>query len=425
MTLVVVRNMSGIVSAPSRTPSPSTGMPAPSSTGTITMIDPPGIPGTENDVTTDVTVMPSSCDASRSTPYKRATNRTPTVCPIPAPVRNSVAESGINTLPMVGGNRRVSRTLSSNAGSAASDDRELNAIDCAGKAARAKRASGTRPSTTAAGYSTSATKTTHNPHTITMYPPIARSASSPIVAASGTANANTPSGAQSRIARTRTSDASITPSTTRTTAARRSAATRSKARPNASENTISGNIAPSTAARTGFDGTSETNHCPMVGTDLACSPAAAPAPAALARNASTAAGSSVSEPSNGPPANTPNPEAIASTMMKSTIARAPRRPTARASGAAVTPAMRLDITSGITVIRIAFTNNVPTGCSTDNAVAASALSLPARASPSATPATSAIRTFAVSDIVHKDVAPHVPRTTFIGDSSPSTPPSAP
>jgi hypothetical protein len=68
VTFVVVRNMSGIVSAPSRMPIPSTGIPAAMSTGTMMMIEPPGTPGTENDVTVDVTAIVSNCAASRSTP---------------------------------------------------------------------------------------------------------------------------------------------------------------------------------------------------------------------------------------------------------------------------------------------------------------------------------------------------------------------
>ena len=45
VTLAVVRNMSGIVSTPSRMPMPSIGSPTLASTGTMAMIDPPGIPG--------------------------------------------------------------------------------------------------------------------------------------------------------------------------------------------------------------------------------------------------------------------------------------------------------------------------------------------------------------------------------------------
>ena len=60
VTLVVVRNMSGIVSTASNNPAPSAGTPAASSTGTIMMIDPPGMPGMENDVTTVVIAISAS-----------------------------------------------------------------------------------------------------------------------------------------------------------------------------------------------------------------------------------------------------------------------------------------------------------------------------------------------------------------------------
>ena len=160
--------MSGIVSAPSRIPIPSTGIPAAISTGTITRIDPPGIPGTENEVTTEVSAMVSSSAAPRSTPYSRAMKSTPTVCPIPAPARNIVAASGIRTFPIVGGSRSRSRTASSIAGNAASDERELKAIVCAGSAARANSRSDVRPRTTAAGYNTPPMKTTQIAETTPM-----------------------------------------------------------------------------------------------------------------------------------------------------------------------------------------------------------------------------------------------------------------
>ena len=57
----------------------------------------------------------------------------------------------MSMLPIAGGRPSVPRTASSIAGSAASDDRELKAIDCAGSAARAKTTSGTRPRVAAAG----------------------------------------------------------------------------------------------------------------------------------------------------------------------------------------------------------------------------------------------------------------------------------
>jgi len=51
-----------------------------------------------------------------------------------------------------GGSLSPRLALSSNAGSDASDDRELNATACAGNAALAKRRNPTRPPITASGY---------------------------------------------------------------------------------------------------------------------------------------------------------------------------------------------------------------------------------------------------------------------------------
>ena len=50
-----------------------------------------------------------------------------------------------------------------------------------------------------------------------------------------------------------------------------------------------------------------------------------------------------------------------SVTMKNTIARRPTRPIARAFGALVMPTMRLPTTSGMTVIRIALIQSVPSG----------------------------------------------------------------
>ena len=87
MTFAVVRNMSGIVSAPNRIPSPSTGRPASISTGAMMMIDPPGIPGTLKLVRTTVSTTLASCAGPRVTPYNCAMKTTPTVWPIAVPMR--------------------------------------------------------------------------------------------------------------------------------------------------------------------------------------------------------------------------------------------------------------------------------------------------------------------------------------------------
>ena len=61
--------------------------------------------------------------------------------------------------------------------------------------------------------------------------------------------------------------------------------------------------------------------------------------------------------------------ATASMLMKTASVRPPSRPTALTSDADATPVMTRETTSGITVIRIAFTQSVPTG-----AMASAALS---------------------------------------------------
>jgi hypothetical protein len=60
--------MSGIVSTPSRMPIPSIGTPADWSTGAMMTIDPPGIPGTLNDVATTVSTTVARAAGPSSTP---------------------------------------------------------------------------------------------------------------------------------------------------------------------------------------------------------------------------------------------------------------------------------------------------------------------------------------------------------------------
>jgi len=65
--LVVVRNMSGSVSTPSRIPAPSTGIHPAMRMGTITRIEPEGIPGGPREVTTTVRTIDSIAAGPRGT----------------------------------------------------------------------------------------------------------------------------------------------------------------------------------------------------------------------------------------------------------------------------------------------------------------------------------------------------------------------
>src|SRR4051794_40307074 len=69
VTLAVVRNMSGMVSTPKRIPMPSMGSPTLARTGTMAMIEPPGIPGILKLVMTDVATTVAICVGPIATPY--------------------------------------------------------------------------------------------------------------------------------------------------------------------------------------------------------------------------------------------------------------------------------------------------------------------------------------------------------------------
>ena len=82
-------------------------------------------------------------------------------------MRNVDVSSGIRKSGICGGSFSVSRVAVIIAGNAAIDERPLNAIACAGSAARANSRRPMRPKTTAIGYC-SAIKTIDNPETTTM-----------------------------------------------------------------------------------------------------------------------------------------------------------------------------------------------------------------------------------------------------------------
>ena len=123
---------------------------------------------------------------------------------------------------------------------------------------------------------------------------------------------------------------------------------------------ISGTIAPSAAAATGFAGISEVNHAASVGASLATTWLAA----SLAPG-----GNGGREAAGGSHANTAAMTGIMTTAIpagsrRNTITvRAPSRPIAATSVVDATPVTSSETTSGITVIRIALTHSVPMGTS--------------------------------------------------------------
>src|SRR5580700_5737057 len=94
VTFAAVRNISGIVSTASRIPIPAAGRFTDVRTGAMTMIPPPGTPGTVRLVATAVTVTVASCHGLSTTPYSFARNKTPTTWTIVPPTRNTEAASG-------------------------------------------------------------------------------------------------------------------------------------------------------------------------------------------------------------------------------------------------------------------------------------------------------------------------------------------
>jgi hypothetical protein len=84
--------------------------------------------------------------------------------------------------------------------------------------------------------------------------------------------------------------------------------------------------------------------------------------------------------------------------MKNTIAPLPTRPIDRALGALVIPAIRAPTTSGITVMRMALIQSVPSGSMAIAARTTRGEPLLAIATPPPMPTTSAMRTRVVRDM---------------------------
>ena len=313
-------------------------------------------------------------------------------------MRNVDVSSGIRKPAICGGRDSVSRVAVIIAGNEAKDERPLNAIACAGNAARANTDSEIRPPIAATGYS-SAMSTANRTHDTPMYVTSAPAALTPIRAANGTASANTPSGASRNTQRTSVIDPSRMPSNTRITAARRAMSIRVRAIANATEKRISGNIAPSTAALMGLAGTRSITHCASVGIFAAPSVAALTALAAPTRSASVVFWSICTMDSIGPAASTPSATEHETAVIISNNARPPKRPMVRVSGAAVTPTIKLETTSGIIVIRMALMNSVPIGSMPCVNAVSVVLSLTETPTPNASPAIRATSTCAVGDMM--------------------------
>ena len=142
--------------------------------------------------------------------------------------------------------------------------------------------------------------------------------------------------------------------------------------PNRSEKTMSGSIAPSDAAFTGFAGTRSTIHCPMPGQVFAPSIAAPADCAAFARRLAAAAGSTWIIARIGGPASSATTIATASSAMNTRSPSRRRVPRWRDRTAPPTATTRLETTSGMTVMRMAETQSVPTGSMTGTRCASGA-----------------------------------------------------
>ncbi len=140
------------------------------------------------------------------------------------------------------------------------------------------------------------------------------------------------------------------------------------ARPSTSVKTSTGSTVPSAAAFSGFTGTMSTMRWASDGMWRAASEM--PAVPALDRSDAATSGEMTSPFSTSGATNiVKTPPATSSTTNTGT-AQAPRRPTRRRSVAPPTPLTTSVMTSGITVIRIALIQIVPTGSTTATVVAA-------------------------------------------------------
>ena len=174
---------------------------------------------------------------------------------------------------------------------------------------------------------------------------------------------------------------------------------------NKSVKRISGSIAPLAAAFTGLVGISDVSQLakPTLGaadvSDCAASVAPGGSEGLTAIRCGSHANSAIA---SGIIINV----ATASMPRKTANVRPPSRPTALTSDADATPVITRETTSRITVIRIAFTQSVPTGATASAAWSSDGLCVAAMAIPPARPTPSPKRTWVLSfmSFLHHEVA---------------------
>ena len=131
---------------------------------------------------------------------------------------------------------------------------------------------------------------------------------------------------------------------------------RASAIANATAKTITGSMASSTAALTGFGGTRPTSQLVNEG-----SAGTAPAAELAPRSDAADAASILSSEKSGGAARKVSSATVERITAYSATARPPSRPTARVSFSSAMVAISSETTSGMIVIRIALTHTVPTG----------------------------------------------------------------
>src|SRR5262245_43526112 len=191
-------------------------------------------------------------------------NSADTTHDVPVFARRSDTPNGSAKLVIFGGKPNIRSELLIITGSDASDDRVLNATTCTGNTARANFGNDTLPKIATMPYNMKPA-TTNRPQCTTRKRPTAPAIPAPILIASGTASAKTPSGARANTHATMTIMASATPRKNCAPAVRNSDDVRERPAANNTANTISDNMTPSTATLNGFDDTRPTSQLVNVG----------------------------------------------------------------------------------------------------------------------------------------------------------------
>src|SRR5580692_1457682 len=225
-------------------------------------------------------------------------------------------------------------------------------------------------------------------------------------AASGRISANTPTGARATTQRTSCSIASHRASKNPTSRSREAGGVRVIASASRIVNTTSGSIAPVAAAAMGFCGTSDVSQLakPFPASAAVIWPAAAAAPSGSGARTEPVAGRSAKRVI----AAGMNRSAVtASCTTKMAIVRPPIRPIDARFLVDAIPVISRETTSGITVIRIAFTQSVPTGATRSAARRCARLPEAAIAAPASRASARATRTATLLfmlPILHHQVA---------------------